>query len=173
MSELRTTFSWMIDLMSPGSAVGLSAEEAETLQVVSYSIGGHYEPHVDYFNTFNSEQPLTVLADQDRMATFLFYLSPVLAGGATVFPLLGLAVPARPGSGLYWDNLDLRGSGHQLTLHAGCPVLAGHKVGLTRPPQHNQIVVISQHFQDIANLWFHYSGQLKTCPSSALDSMRK
>ena len=95
--------------------------------MVSYSIGGHYEPHIDYFNTYNHDQP-RLRVDQDRMATFLFYLNDVLAGGATVFPLLGLSVPPRAGSALYWDNLDLRGRGYQQTLHAGCPVLAGHKV---------------------------------------------
>ena len=95
--------------------------------MVSYSIGGHYEPHIDYFNTYNTDQS-RLRVDQDRMATFLFYLNDVLAGGATVFPLLGLSVPPRAGSALYWDNLDLRGQGYQQTLHAGCPVLAGHKV---------------------------------------------
>ena len=113
---------------------------AETLQIVSYSIGGHYEPHVDYFNDL---QPEEAVMSEDRMATFLFYLSEVKAGGATVFPLLGLSVPPRLGSALYWDNLDVTGVGQPLTLHAGCPVLAGHK--------------------DIANLWFLYGGQPLTC----------
>ena len=117
------------DLLTTGAAVDLSPDFAEPLQVVSYSIGGHYEPHVDYFNTYNSgEDQVRVLVDQDRAATFLFYLNEVEAGGATVFPLLGLAVPPRAGSALYWDNLDLGGRGYQQTLHAGCPVLAGHKV---------------------------------------------
>ena len=131
----------VIGLISAGSATGLDPQYAETLQIVSYSIGGHYEPHVDYFNTYQHDQPMI---DQDRMATFLFYLNDVKAGGATVFPLLGLSVPPRAGSALYWENLDVRGVGHQVTLHAGCPVLAGHK--------------------NIANLWFFYAGQLLTCP---------
>ena len=61
------------------------------------------------------------------------------------FPPLGLSVPPRLGSALYWDNLDVTGVGQPLTLHAGCPVLAGHK--------------------DIANLWFLYGGQPLTCPT--------
>ena len=76
-----------------GRAVGLDGVNAESLQVVSYGIGGHYEPHVDYFNSVHrSEEP-----GQDRMATLLFYLSDVQAGGATVFPFLDVAVSPSKG----------------------------------------------------------------------------
>ena len=70
------------------------AEAVEPIQVVSYGIGGHYEPHVDYMSSEN-----------DRMATMLYYLSPEAhPGGATVFPFLGLAVRPDPGGGLFWYN---------------------------------------------------------------------
>ena len=38
-----------------GRAVHLDSDLAESLQVVSYSIGGHFEPHVDYFNSIHGE----------------------------------------------------------------------------------------------------------------------
>ena len=38
-----------------GRAVELDSGLAESLQVVSYSIGGHFEPHVDYFNSIHGE----------------------------------------------------------------------------------------------------------------------
>ena len=106
---------------------------------------------MDYFNTFHPEQP-RVLLDQDRMATFLFYLNDVVAGGATVFPLLGLSVPPRAGSALFWDNLDVRGRGIQQTLHAGCPVLAGHKVrpGVTSRLSH--CLLFAGHCQPLVPL---------------------
>ena len=75
--------------------MGLDGENAESLQVVSYGIGGHYEPHVDYFNAVHRTKEEL---GQDRMATMLFYLSDVRAGGATVFPFLDVAVSPSKGS---------------------------------------------------------------------------
>lgn len=77
-----------------GRAVDLDGGNAESLQVVSYGIGGHYEPHVDYFNSVHG----TEVPGQDRMATMLFYLSDVRAGGATVFPFLDVAISPSKGN---------------------------------------------------------------------------
>ena len=90
-----------------GRAAGLDDVNAESLQVVSYGIGGHYEPHVDYFNSVHrSEEP-----GQDRMATLLFYLSDVQAGGATVFPFLDVAVSPSKGKQSVWSGpLRLNGA---------------------------------------------------------------
>lgn len=90
-----------------GRAVGLDDVNAESLQVVSYGIGGHYEPHVDYFNSVHrSEEP-----GQDRMATLLFYLSDVQAGGATVFPFLDVAVrPSKGKESVVSGHLGLKGA---------------------------------------------------------------
>ena len=124
-----------------GQVTGLDGDMAERLQVVSYGIGGHYEPHVDYFHS----QSFSLEPDfADRMATLLFYLNNVKAGGATVFPYLGISVSAVAGSALFWHNLDPAGTGYKQTMHAGCPVLLGYK--------------------EVANLWFLVLGQHHTRP---------
>ena len=40
-----------------------------------------------------------------RIATVMFYLSD-LVGGYTAFPNMGVAVPPRAGSAVFWYNLD-------------------------------------------------------------------
>ncbi|XP_043205394.1 prolyl 4-hydroxylase subunit alpha-2-like [Amphibalanus amphitrite] len=115
---------------------GLSSETAEDLQVVNYGVGGHYEPHVDFYGSYEIGD---FSYPRDRLATFLFYLNSVGAGGATVFPLLGVAAPPVPGSALFWFNLRRSGLADSRTVHASCPVLLGAK--------------------SIANFWLHESGQ--------------
>uniref|UniRef100_T1IP32 procollagen-proline 4-dioxygenase n=1 Tax=Strigamia maritima TaxID=126957 RepID=T1IP32_STRMM len=95
---------------------GLEMETAEELQVVNYGIGGHYEPHFDFAR-----------------------MSDVDAGGATVFPHIGVTLWPRKGSAAFWFNLYKNGEGDLLTRHAACPVLAGSKW--------------------VSNKWIHERGQ--------------
>ncbi|EFX85841.1 hypothetical protein DAPPUDRAFT_208740 [Daphnia pulex] len=109
-----------------GDVTGLDMATAEDLQVVNYGIGGHYEPHFDYarkeeVNAFKD------LGWGNRVATWLFYMSEVEAGGATVFPKLNLALWPQKGSAAFWYNLHPNGEGNELTRHAACPVLTGSK----------------------------------------------
>jgi len=109
-----------------GAVTGLDMNTAEDLQVVNYGIGGHYEPHFDYarrddFNAFNG------LDWGNRIATWLFYMSDVEAGGATVFPVLDVALWPQKGSAAFWYNLIPNGEGNEKTRHAACPVLSGSK----------------------------------------------
>ena len=69
-----------------------------------------------------------------------------------MFPLLGLSVPPEAGSALFWYNLDTGGRGHMETIHAGCPVLLGHK--------------------DITNYWFWYQGQERHRPCLREEQVR-
>uniref|UniRef100_A0A646QE87 procollagen-proline 4-dioxygenase n=1 Tax=Hemiscolopendra marginata TaxID=943146 RepID=A0A646QE87_9MYRI len=117
---------------------GLTVQTAEELQVVNYGIGGHYEPHFDFArkeetNAFKS------LGTGNRIATVLFYMSDVDAGGATVFPNIGVALWPKKGSAAFWHNLHRSGDGDLLTRHAACPVLAGSKW--------------------VSNKWIHERGQ--------------
>ncbi|XP_062509259.1 prolyl 4-hydroxylase subunit alpha-1-like isoform X2 [Corticium candelabrum] len=116
---------------------GLDMSTAEQLQVVNYGIGGHYEPHYDYAR--KGEDAFSDLDIGNRIATFLFYLSDVEAGGATVFPGAGARIIPSKGDATFWYNLMPSGTGDLLTRHAGCPVLSG--------------------FKWVCNKWIHERGQ--------------
>ncbi|KAK7163557.1 hypothetical protein R3I93_007569 [Phoxinus phoxinus] len=113
-------------------------ETAEQLLVQNYGIGGRYEPHVDALEIEN-----------DRIATFLIYMSDVEIGGATVFPKVGVTVHPKKGSAVLWYNLHRNGEKNLNTKHAGCPVLMGNKW--------------------VANKWIHEFGQEFRRPCSLSD----
>ena len=125
------------------AATGLSMDTAEILQVVNYGMGGFYNCHFDAY------QDDIVREWGNRIATAMFYLSEVAAGGATVFPELLLAVRPEKGAMLFWYNLFRTGEVDYRMLHTGCPVLSGSKW--------------------VANLWLRERGQefnrpCLTCP---------
>ena len=70
----------------------------------------------------------------------MIYLEVPEAGGATVFPLLGLTVFAEKGDSILWWNLLENGEPDEIALHAGCSVLSGQKW--------------------VANTWFRERGQM-------------
>ncbi|KAH1005027.1 hypothetical protein HUJ04_006102 [Dendroctonus ponderosae] len=105
---------------------GLSMETAEELQVVNYGIGGHYEPHFDFARK-EETNAFQNLGTGNRIATVLFYMSDVVQGGATVFPMARTALWPKKGTAAFWFNLFPSGDGDKRTRHAACPVLAGSK----------------------------------------------
>ncbi|KQS52023.1 uncharacterized protein Dere_GG11931, isoform C [Drosophila erecta] len=104
-------------------ATGLDTTFCEQLQVANYGVGGHYEPHWDFFRD-PSHYPA---AEGNRIATAIFYLSEVEQGGATAFPFLDFAVKPQLGNVLFWYNLHRSLDKDYRTKHAGCPVLKGSK----------------------------------------------
>ena len=99
---------------------------AEDLQIVSYGIGGHYEPHYDSFGLAQPRRnPRKIGSRGDRIATLLYYLSdlPKHQGGATAFPFLDISIFPKKGSALFWFNLHKNGLVDLQTMHAGCPVI--------------------------------------------------
>ncbi|XP_066971754.1 prolyl 4-hydroxylase subunit alpha-1-like [Macrobrachium rosenbergii] len=77
-----------------------------------------WENHREKFRDFESG---------DRLATWIFYLSDVEAGGRTAFPKAGVSVTPVKGSAAFWFNLLRNGKLNPRSEHGGCPVLLGHK----------------------------------------------
>ncbi|XP_018080873.1 prolyl 4-hydroxylase subunit alpha-1 isoform X2 [Xenopus laevis] len=117
---------------------GLDMSTAEELQVANYGVGGQYEPHFD-FGRKDEPDAFKELGTGNRVATWLFYMSDVEAGGATVFPEVGAAVYPKKGTAVFWYNLFESGEGDYSTRHAACPVLVGNKW--------------------VSNKWIHERGQ--------------
>ncbi|XP_049592289.1 prolyl 4-hydroxylase subunit alpha-1b isoform X3 [Syngnathus scovelli] len=117
---------------------GLEMDTAEELQVANYGVGGQYEPHFD-FGRKDEPDAFKELGTGNRIATWLFYMSDVAAGGATVFPDVGASVQPQKGTAVFWYNLFPSGEGDYSTRHAACPVLVGNKW--------------------VSNKWIHERGQ--------------
>ncbi|KAM9465869.1 prolyl 4-hydroxylase subunit alpha-1b isoform 1-T1 [Clarias gariepinus] len=105
---------------------GLDMLTAEELQVANYGVGGQYEPHFD-FGRKDEPDAFKELGTGNRISTWLFYMSDVPAGGATVFTDVGAAVWPIKGTAVFWYNLFPSGEGDYSTRHAACPVLVGSK----------------------------------------------
>ncbi|XP_037638399.1 prolyl 4-hydroxylase subunit alpha-1b isoform X3 [Sebastes umbrosus] len=117
---------------------GLEMDTAEELQIANYGVGGQYEPHFD-FGRKDEPDAFKELGTGNRIATWLFYMTDVAAGGATVFPDVGAAVWPQKGTAVFWYNLFPSGEGDYSTRHAACPVLVGNKW--------------------VSNKWIHERGQ--------------
>ncbi|XP_070197225.1 prolyl 4-hydroxylase subunit alpha-2-like isoform X2 [Littorina saxatilis] len=103
---------------------------AEPYQVTSYGVGGVNGLHEDSVRVprHNGNENTPLLRNSgDRTATWMYYLSDVQLGGATVFPLLGASIRPQKGTAAFWYNLKHSGEGDVRMVHAGCPVLYGDK----------------------------------------------
>ncbi|CAH8641465.1 unnamed protein product [Schistosoma guineensis] len=112
----------------------------QILDYLAYSLGrqGRYAEALNVTRLLIEEDAFEV-KNGNRIATIIFYLSDVQAGGATVFNRIGTRVVPKKGAAGFWFNLLPSGEGDLRTRHAACPVLAGSKW--------------------VMNLWFHERGQ--------------
>uniref|UniRef100_A0A8K9V8T0 Prolyl 4-hydroxylase, alpha polypeptide I b n=1 Tax=Oncorhynchus mykiss TaxID=8022 RepID=A0A8K9V8T0_ONCMY len=107
---------------------GLAMDTAEELQVICVCL-------CHFSLSLQKDEPdaFKELGTGNSIATWLFYMSDVAAGGATVFPDVGAVV---------WPkkyNLFPSGEGDYSTRNAACPVLVGNKW--------------------VSNKWIHERGQ--------------
>ncbi len=116
----------IVDIVA--AVAGLPSRRAERLQVIRYSQGGEYKPHFDSYDLESERGRRCTAGRGQRTHTALLYLNADFAGGATVFPRLGLEVLPRQGAVLTFENCvsgtNLR---HDKSLHAGAPVTEGEK----------------------------------------------
>jgi prolyl 4-hydroxylase len=127
-NPVRTSYSTMYPLMAESPAIhalnrrlaaasGTSVEQGEPLQVLRYTPGQEYRPHLDAIaNT-----------DNQRILTFLVYLNDDFEGGETEFLTSRLKFKGTKGDGLLFRNAAASAQPDPSSRHAGLPVTAGEK----------------------------------------------
>jgi len=100
-------------------------ENGEGLQVLRYRPGAEYRPHYDYFDPAEPGTPTILKRGGQRVASIVCYLKTPEAGGATIFPDIGLEVAPVQGNAVFF-SYD-RPHPSTRTLHGGAPVTAGEK----------------------------------------------
>jgi len=77
---------------------GVEISESEIPQILSYSIGGHYCPHIDGESLWQTpNQELIWKKSTNRDISMVFYLNDDYEGGDFVFPDLKIRVRPEPG----------------------------------------------------------------------------
>lgn len=108
--------------------IGLPLSHSERFQLIYYGKGAEYRPHFDAFDPETPAGKRTWKQGGQRLITALGYLNTPKKGGGTVFPKLGLSVPAEKGKLVVFHNCEagtiVR---HAKSLHGGAPVEAGEK----------------------------------------------
>ena len=102
----------------------------EPLQILHYGVGAEYQPHYDYFSPEDAGTAALLTHGGQRVATLITYLNTPEAGGATVFPDVGLEVAPIRGNAVFFAYE--RAQPVSRTLHGGTPVVAGEKWIATR-----------------------------------------
>ncbi len=104
--------------------LGIDQTNLEPWQAVRYRNRGRFRLHHDA-GLFAGDP------EGERVVTMLLYLQTPLEGGDTVFPDLGIRVPAIAGRLAVWNNLNAAGTADPAMRHAAQPVRRGGKTVLT------------------------------------------
>lgn len=104
--------------------LGIDAMTLEPWQAVRYRHRGRFRLHHDA-GLFAGDP------EGERVITLLLYLQTPAEGGDTVFPDLGIRIPAVAGRLVTWNNLDGDGAVDPAVRHAAQPVRRGAKTVLT------------------------------------------
>jgi predicted 2-oxoglutarate/Fe(II)-dependent dioxygenase YbiX len=93
-------------------------ENAEKLQVLRYTEGGHYQLHQDVIKTMDNNK---------RLYTIMIALNDDYEGGETIFPLLNKSYKLSKGDAIFFHTLDNYNFITSKALHGGKPVESGDK----------------------------------------------
>ncbi|HET7159437.1 MAG TPA: 2OG-Fe(II) oxygenase, partial [Burkholderiales bacterium] len=105
----------------------VAASAFEPPEVLHYSVGETYKPHVDFFHPRLPNFSAEMQRKGQRIKTCLVYLNDDLEGGETDFPRLGIRFRGRTGEALIFDNVTTAGTGDMKTMHTGLPPTRGEK----------------------------------------------
>ena len=104
------------------AVTGTDVNQGEPLQVLRYTPGQEYKPHIDAIPSLENQ----------RIVTALVYLNEGYAGGETKFISTGLTVAGRLGHALVFRNTDGAGRPDKEAAHCGLPVVSGMKLIASR-----------------------------------------
>ena len=109
--------------------VKLPLQNAESFQVIYYDKHQEYRQHFDGWLIDGSEKSRRNMKyGGQRLLTALVYLNNVEKGGGTRFTKLNIDVQAESGKILVFRNVhESSNRRHELSEHAGMPVLEGEK----------------------------------------------
>jgi prolyl 4-hydroxylase len=112
--------------------LGIRPEYSEAIQAQRYDVGQEFKPHWDYFEPGTNEFLRYCGTRGNRTWTFMVYLNEGMEGGGTRFTTLEHTFQPKLGTAVLWNNLGPDGTPNKATMHAGEPVIAGHKVIITK-----------------------------------------
>ena len=103
---------------------GVEVDSSELPQVLSYTVGGHYSPHIDGESSWITPKGEHIWKKStDRDLSFVFYLNDGYEGGDFIFPELRVRVRPEPGMLIVFPST------HQY-MHGVEPVTKGKRYSI-------------------------------------------
>jgi prolyl 4-hydroxylase len=112
--------------------LGIRLKYSEGIQAQRYDVGQQFKAHTDYFEPGTPEFAKFGAERGNRTWTFMVYLNEGMQGGGTKFHKIDHTFEPKKGQAVIWNNLNPDRTPNPATLHSGEPVLAGHKVIITK-----------------------------------------
>jgi prolyl 4-hydroxylase len=109
------------------AAAGVPFDALEPAEILHYSVGETYKPHVDFFHASLPNFAEEMRQKGQRIKTCLVYLNDDFEGGETEFPRIGFKFRGRIGEAFVFENVQPNGVGDMNTMHTGLPPRQGEK----------------------------------------------